>query len=141
MVGSLHYPSTHAGGAANHAIQPCVADHLDDCRYAASRLAHHTCPRTMKFDLAGGVGMVAELVLQALDVKSVAWAIGQGARHQETREALVGLCEYEEQIGHRRRAEPLVPDDLVLRARPAAIQRPAGARVGVYARAPLLPAH
>ncbi len=61
--------------------------------------------------------MVAELVLQALDVEGVAAAVGQDARHQEAGQALVGLGEHEEEVGHRRRAEPLVAGQLVLRRR------------------------
>ena len=85
--------------------------------------------------------MVAELVLQALDVKRVASAVGQDPRHQEAGDALVGPREHEEDVGHRRRAEPLVPDDLVLGAGAAAVQRMRDGRVRAHVRAALLLGH
>ena len=44
----------------------------------------------------------------------------------EAREPAVGLREHEEEVAHRRRAEPLVAGELVLGRRPAAVQRPRG---------------
>ncbi len=76
--------------------------------------------------------MVAELVLQPLDVKGVARAVGQDPRQQKAGEPLVGLGEHEEDVGHRRRAEPLVPDELVLGARRR--RRSAGRATVVLAR-------
>ena len=116
----------HAGGGADHAVQARVADHLDDRRHAAAGLADHARPRAVELDLGRRVGVVAELVLQTLDVELVARAVGQDARQQEAGEAVVGLREHEEHVRHRRRAEPLVPDDLVLDRRRR--RRSAGAR-------------
>ena len=53
----------------------------------------------------------------------------------------VGLGEDEERVAHRRREEPLVPGDLVLAARPAAVQRPGGGGVGAHVGAALLLGH
>ena len=114
VVGGVDHRRAHSGGGADHAVQARVADHLDDRRHAASGLAHHARPGAVQLDLRGGVGVVAELVLQALDVEGVAAAVGEDARQQEAGQALVGLGEHQEHVGHRRRAEPLVADQLVL---------------------------
>ncbi len=59
-----------AGGGADHAVEPGVVDHLDDRRHAAALLADHPRPGAAELDLAGGVGAVAELVLEPLDVEA-----------------------------------------------------------------------
>ena len=116
-------PCAHARGRAEHAVEARVVDHLDDRRHAAALLADHPRPGAVELDLAGGVGAVAELVLQALDAEAVAAAVGQDARQQEARQPAVGLREHQERVAHRRRAEPLVAGELVLGARSAAVQR------------------
>ena len=103
-----------AGGRAEHAVEPRVVDHLDDRRHAAALLADEPCPRRRELDLARRVRAVAELVLQPLDVKAVARPVRQHARDEEAREPAVGLRKHEERVAHRRRAEPLVPVELVL---------------------------
>src|ERR1051326_1441930 len=70
--------------------------------------------RAVELDLARCVGTVAELVLEALDVKSVACAIRKDAGQQEARQSAWRLREHEERIAHRRRHEPLVAGDRVL---------------------------
>jgi hypothetical protein len=122
----------HARRRADHAVQARVADHLDDRRHAAAGLADHARPRAVQLDLTRRVGAVAELVLQALDVELVARTVGQDARQQKARQALVGLREHEEHVRHRRRAEPLVAGDLVLRARAAPVERPRDGRVRAH---------
>ena len=104
----------HAGGAAHHAVEAGVVDHLDDGRHAAALLADHPRPGAPELDLARGVGAVAELVLQALDVESVAPAVGKDAREQEARQAARRLGQHEERVAHRRGAEPFVAGELVL---------------------------
>ena len=115
----------HPGRRADRAVEPRVVDHLDDRRHAAALLADQPRPGAAELDLARGVGAVAELVLEALDVDRVALAVGREARHQEARQPAVGLREDEERVAHRRREEPLVAGDLVLGAGPAAVQRAA----------------
>ena len=92
-------------------------------------------PRAVVLDLARGVGVVAELVLEALQVHRVARAVGEHAREQEARQPLVGLGEHQEEVAHRRRAEPLVPGDLILApvARRAEGARDGGVRAHVGA--------
>ena len=81
--------------------------------------------RAAELDLARGVGAVAELVLQALQLEArVARAVGQHARQREAGDALVGLREDEEEVAHRRAAEPLVAGEL-----PPAVVAPRSARV------------
>ena len=72
---------------------------------------------------------------------AVALAVGREARHQEAGEAALGLGEDEEGVAHRRRAEPLVAGELVLGARPAAVQRRGDRRVGAHVGAALLLGH
>ncbi len=74
-------------------------------------------------------------------MEAVALAIGREAGQEEAREAPVGLRQDQERVAHRRRAEPLVPGDLVLRARPAAVQRPGDGGVGAHVGAALLLGH
>ena len=130
-----------AGGGADHAVEAGVVDHLDDRRHAAALLADHPRPGAAELDLAGGVGAVAELVLEPLDVEGVALAVGRPARHQEAGDAGVGLGEDEEGVAHRRRAEPLVADELVLGPGPAAVQRRRRGGVGAHVGAALLLGH
>ena len=141
VVERRHDPGAVAGGRADHAVEAGVVDHLDDRRHAAPLLADHARPGAAELDLAGGVGAVAELVLEALDVEGVALAVGGPARHQEAGDPRLGLGEDEESVAHRRRAEPLVADQLVLRAGPAAVQRRRGRRVGAHVGAALLLGH
>ena len=82
----------HAGGGADHAVQARVADHLDDRRHAAAGLADELRPGAVQLDLARGVGAVAELVLQALQVQRVARAVGQDPRQREAGDALAAAC-------------------------------------------------
>ena len=120
----------HPAGAADHAVEPGVVDHLDDRRHAAALFADHPRPGAAELDLGGCVRAVAELVLEALDVDPVALAVRSEARHEEAGEAALGLREDEERVAHRRRHEPLVAGQLVLRAGAAAVQRRGDRRVG-----------
>ncbi len=74
-------------------------------------------------------------------VEGVALAVGRPARHQEAGDPGLGLGEDEEGVAHRRRAEPLVADQLVLGAGTAAVQRRRRGRVGAYVGAALLLGH
>ena len=56
----------HAGRAAQGAVQPGQVDHLDDGRHAAALLADQPGGGTVVLDLARGVGVVAQLVLEPL---------------------------------------------------------------------------
>ncbi len=107
----------------------------------AAGLADELRPGAVQLDLARRVGAVAELVLQALQVHGVAGAVGQDARQREARQALGRLRQDEEEVAHRRRAEPLVAGQDVLAARPAAVDRLGHGRVGAHVRAALLLGH
>jgi hypothetical protein len=73
----------HPGRGADGAVEPRVVDHLDDRRHPATLLADEAGPGAAELDFAGGIGAVAQLVLEALDVEAVALAVGSPARHQE----------------------------------------------------------
>ncbi len=66
-----------------------------------------------EFDFGRGIGAVAELVLQALDIDAVERAVGQAARHEKARQTAVRLGEHQMRIALRRRKEPLVTRDAV----------------------------
>ena len=86
-----------------------MVDHLEYGRHAAPFLAQELRPGAVEFDLAGGVGSVAQLVLEALQEEPVARAIRSPSRQQEAGEPAGGLRQHEEGVAHRGRAEPLVP--------------------------------
>jgi len=68
---------------------------------------------SVQLDLRTGVGAVAELVLEALEMDAVARAVGQDPRHQEAGHPGLRLGQHQEHVAHRGRAEPLVPGQLV----------------------------
>ena len=85
----------------------------------------------------GCVRLVAELVLKSLDLDAVPLAIRPPARREEAGEPAFGVGQRQERIRHRRRAEPLVPDEFV-----RAVGLPRRARgVGAHVRAALLFRH
>ena len=115
-----------------------MVDHLDDRRHAAAGLADHLGQGAAELDLARGVGAVAELVLEALQLEAlVARAVGQHARQREAGDAFVGLREDEEEVAHRGAAEPLVAGDLP----PAVVAGQRARGVGAHVRAALLLGH
>src|SRR5260370_14214462 len=70
-------------------------------------------PRIDEFDFGRGIGTVAKLVFQALDVNTVAGTVGQPARHEKARKAAVRLREYQVRIALRRREKPLMAGDAI----------------------------
>ena len=102
---------THAGGTAQGAVQSGQVDHLDDGRHAATLLPDQPGDRTVVFDLAGGVGMVAELVLQPLNEHPVAGAVGQHPGQEEATEPARRLGQDQEHVAVGRGGEPLVPGE------------------------------
>ena len=89
-------------------VEAGVVDHGEDGADAVAGGAEGLGEGAVVLDLGRGVGAVAELVLEAHQVDGVALAVGGPARDEEAGEALGGLREGEEGVGHRRRAEPLV---------------------------------
>ncbi len=144
VVGGGDDPRAHPRRAADHAVQAGVADHLDDRRHAAAGLAEHPRPRAVELDLRGGVGVVAELVLQALDVEGVARAVGQHAGQQKAGEP-GGASPSARARGRGRTSAP----SRTTCARRARTRRPApppfsgraSGRVGAHVRAALLLGH
>ena len=98
----------HQRRRAEHAVEPGGRDHLDDRAYAAALVAEPLRPGAVELQLGGGVGAVAQLVLEAYDVQPVALAGGKHARHQEAGEPARRLRQHEEHVVHRRGREPLV---------------------------------
>ena len=131
VVDRLGDAAAHAGRGADHAVQARVGDHLDDRRHAAALLPQPARGGAAELDLGGRQRARAELVLEALDLHA------RAALDDEAGEAGGGLGEHEEDVAHRRRAEPLVAGDLVV-----AVADRLGARgVGAHVRAALLLGH
>ncbi len=130
-------PEPHPGGGADGAVQAGRVDHLDDGPHPAALLADQQAVRLLVLDLGGGVGLVAELVLEPLEAEPVAAAVRQHARQQEAAEPARRLGEGEEEVGHRRRGEPLVAGEPVA---PVGL-RDGGRGVGADVRAALLLGH
>ncbi len=78
---------THAGGAADHAVEAGHGHHFNDGGHAAAFLANHPCKGAAQFGFAGGVGNVAHFVLEALDLPGVLGAVRAPAGHQEARQS------------------------------------------------------
>src|SRR5487761_492486 len=116
MVSRLRDGLAHQRRGADDAVEACVVDHLDDGPHSLPCFADQPRERAIKLDLARGVGAIAELVFQTLDVEGVAGAIGEDARQQEAGQAARSLGEHQEGVAHRRRTEPLVPRQLELAA-------------------------
>ncbi len=134
-------PPAHAGGGADHAVEPGVIDHLQDRPHPFPLLAHETGPGGAEFHLARRVRAVAELVLEPLEMEAVARAVRREAGEEEAGEPFRRLREDQEGVAHRRRAEPLVAGDLVFAARTAGADRHGPGGVGAHVRAPLLLGH
>ena len=83
VVDGAGQPAAHAGGAAQRAVQPGEVDHLDDGRHTAALLADQPRGGAVVLDLAGGVGVVAQLVLEPLQEHPIAAAVGQDSRQEE----------------------------------------------------------
>jgi hypothetical protein len=98
----------HQPGGAERAVEARHHPHLEDLRHAAARLADAPAERAVELDLRAGVGLVAELVLQALDRDGVARAVGQPPRHEPAAQAGRLLRQHQMRVAHRRREEPLV---------------------------------
>lgn len=141
VVGSLGQRLTHQCAGADHAVEAGHGDHLDDGRHATALLADHPGQGAAILDFAGSVRPVAQLVLQALDVELVAAAVRPVARQQEAGQALVGVGQGEEGVAHRRRAEPLVPDQFVGLPRPGNPHRVGPRGIGADVGAALLLGH
>ena len=108
VVHRLRHRLPHQPGRADAAVEPGVVAHLDDGRDAAALLADQLGIGAVEFHFAGGVRLVAELVLEPVDVQRVALAVRREARQQEAAQALRRLRQHQERVAHRRRHEPLV---------------------------------
>ena len=100
--------AAHQARGAERAIEARQRAHREDLRQAAALVADAPGERVDELDLRAGVGLVAELVLEALDAHGVERAVGQPARQEEARRAGGRLRDHEERVAHRRRHEPLV---------------------------------
>ncbi len=141
VMAGLGQGLAHQRTGTDHAIEAGHGHHFDDGGNAAPLFADHPRQRTTKLHFAGGVGAVAELVFQALDVELIARVIRAMARQQETGQALVRLRKRQKGIAHRRRTEPLVPHQFVSLARTAGTDRISLGGVGTNVGATLFLGH
>ena len=137
VVGGALDALRHDRRAADHAVEARHVDHLDDGADPAALVAEAVGDGVLVLDLAARVGVVAELVLEALDADRVTRPVLEHARHDEARHAAGRLGEREEDVRHRRRREPLVAHEAV-----GAVGLGRGARrVGAHVGAALLLRH
>ncbi len=136
VVQRLRQAGAHHSGAGDDDVEAREMRHLDQRGDAAALGADQVRAGIAEFDFGRRVRAVADLVLEALDVKRVARAVGQRARHEEAGHPVVETREGEEAVAHRRRAEPLVAGQ---QEGPAVAPRDRA--VGTQVRAALLLGH
>ena len=127
--------AAHQAGRGHGRVEPGVMHHFDDGAHALAGLAELIGQRVGEFDLGGGVGLVAQLVLEALDVDRVAFAL-EPAGDEEAGQAVRSLCQRQETVGHRRRAEPFVAGQP-----PVIAVLPCLRGIGAYVRSALFLGH
>ena len=88
VVDRLGERDPHQPGRGDGAVEPGQRHHVDDGRDAAAELADQEAGGAVEFGLGGGVGAVAELVLEPHERMRVPPAVGQEARHQEAGQPL-----------------------------------------------------
>ena len=95
----------------------------------------------VEFDLGTGVGVVAQLVLQALHGDRIQAPVGQETRHEQAAQAAGRLRQYQEGVAHGCREEPLVAGDGVALAPAVLAMRRGTGGVGAHVGAALLFRH
>ena len=92
-------------------------DHLNDGVNSASLFAHQAGPGSAELHFAGGVGAVAHLLLQPLNMKMIELARGSPSWQKKTREALGRLRQDQKSIAHGGGAKPFVSGDQIFPGR------------------------
>ena len=113
VMDRLRQRHAHDAGRRKGAIEPRELHHVDDGAHAPALLAHAPSKGIVELDLGGGVGAVAELVLEALEVQRVDRAVRTKARHEKAGEPARRLRQHQERVAHGRRHEPFVAGDAV----------------------------
>jgi hypothetical protein len=106
--GGAHQPCRRDG-----AVETRQRHHFEDGAHAVALLANDLGDRAVELGLGGGIGAVAELVLQPHEMNAVRLAIGEQARHEETRQAVRRLAQHQKSVAHRRGHEPLVAGQVI----------------------------
>ena len=109
----MRQPRPHQAGGGDRAILPGQLHHLDDGSDSLALVADALGISAMKLHLRGGIGAVAELVLQPLEPDRVNRPVRRKARHEEATQSLLGLGQHQEGVAHRRRHEPFVAGDAI----------------------------
>ena len=141
VVNGLSHALAHEARGGDRIVEPGVDPHFQYRRDTPTFLSYEQPVSRLEFHFARGVGMVSELVLQALQTQRVDAAVGNEARHEETRQTGGRLCEHQEGIAHRSREEPFVSGEAIFAARPASAGGHGARRVGTHVRAALLLRH
>src|SRR5436305_10681393 len=100
MVDCLHGATPEAGCRAEQAVQPGVVDHPDDRGNPTTFLADQLPTSATELDLGGRERACAELVLEALELHSLA------SLDEKAGEAPGRLGEHQEDVAGRIRAKP-----------------------------------
>src|SRR6202045_4921778 len=114
VMDCLRQRLAHQSGSGNRAIKTSVVDHFNNGMNSSSLLAHLVRPRLRELNFTGRVGAVTHLVLESLDVKSVAFAGLRPARKQKAGKTFRSLCEDAKRIAHGRGTKPFVSGDQIL---------------------------
>jgi len=111
MVCGLRHRLTHQPGRTDRKVEPRVVVHGDAGTDAVTRLADEIPDRASELDFGRGIGFVAALVLEPLDLQPVAGAVRQPSRDDEAGNALRGLREGEKHVRVRNGKKPFVADE------------------------------
>src|SRR5690242_10508310 len=114
MMNGLSQSLAHQSCSGDGTIQARVIDHLNNRMNTSSLFTHQVRPRLRELNFAGGVGAVAHLVLEPLDVEVVALAGGRPSRHEVAGETLRRLRQDQKRVTHGSRNEPFVAGNKIL---------------------------
>jgi len=101
----------HQAAGAQGTVQPRHGAHGQDLRDAPALLTHQPGAGTDELHLGTRIGLVAQLVFQALDEELVHGTVGQHARQKEAAQTVGGLRQDQEGVAHGRGEKPLVAGD------------------------------
>ena len=131
----------HQAAGAQRAIKTRHRAHFEDLRNAPAFIAHQPGRGVFKLDLAAGVGLVAQLVLEALDANTVEAAVGQYTWQEKAAQSAWRLRQHQEGVTHRCREKPFVAGQPKALAPAIAAVSCGLCRVGPHVRAALLFGH
>ena len=131
----------HQATGAQGTIQPGHAAHFENLGDAASFLAHQPGACLHKLYFGTGVGLVTQLVLEALELNGIGLTVGQHTRQKQARQPTRSLGQDQKRVAHRGRKKPFVASHRITRAPGIAVIGHGVGGVGPHVRATLLFGH